>query len=52
MFGLGTSEILVVAVLALIFLGPERLPQVANSLGKMISKLRMAIEEIKSDLKK
>ena len=51
MFGLGTGEIVVVLLLALIFLGPERLPQIGTQLGKAIRKFREVIDEIKSDLK-
>ncbi len=51
MFGLGTGELLVVLALALIFIGPERLPQVATQLGKAIRKLKNAVDEIKDGLK-
>ncbi len=51
MFGLGTGELLVVLALALIFIGPERLPQIATQLGKGVKKLKEAIDDIKTDLK-
>lgn len=51
MFGLGTSELLVVLVLALIFIGPEKLPQIATTLGKTVRKLKDAIDDIKSEIK-
>lgn len=51
MFGLGTGEMILVAFLALIFIGPEKLPQIATALGKMGRQLRNAIDEIKEDLK-
>ena len=50
MFGLGSSELILVLVLALIFLGPERLPQIATQLGKAVRKIKRAVEEIKSEL--
>ena len=40
MFGLGMGEILVIAVVALLFLGPEKLPGAAKSLSKGIRDLR------------
>lgn len=50
MFGLGTGELMVVLVLALIFLGPERLPRIATQLGKAVRKLKETLDEIKSNL--
>ncbi len=50
MFGLGTSELILVAVLALIFIGPERMPQIATALGKFVRQFKKVIDEIKSDL--
>ncbi len=41
MFGFGSlSHILVVLILALIFIGPKQLPEVARSLGRMLNELR------------
>ena len=51
MFGLGSGELLLVLVLALIFIGPERLPQIATQLGKAVKKIKEAVDEIKTDLK-
>ncbi|MBI2067600.1 MAG: twin-arginine translocase TatA/TatE family subunit [Deltaproteobacteria bacterium] len=51
MFGLGTGELLVVLALALIFIGPEKIPSIATQLGRAIRKFRQSIDEIKSDLK-
>ncbi len=43
MFGFGSlSHILVVLILALIFIGPKQLPEVARSLGRMLNELRRA----------
>ena len=40
MFGMGFSEIVVILVVALIFLGPEKLPEAAKSISKGIRDLR------------
>lgn len=46
MFGMGGSEIIVILVIALIFLGPDKLPDAAKSLSKGIRDLRGATKEI------
>jgi TatA/E family protein of Tat protein translocase len=50
MFGLGMGELLVILVLALLFLGPKRLPDVASSLGKAIRSFRKATRELTDQL--
>ena len=40
MFGLGFGEILLIAVVALIVLGPERLPKVAHSAGVWVGRIQ------------
>ena len=45
----GPLEIMVVAVLALIVFGPEKLPGIARSIGKTVSELRRMATEVKSD---
>src|SRR3954467_7154939 len=47
-FGIGVPEIIVIAVMALIVLGPERLPEAARTLGKGIADLRRAGEPARS----
>jgi sec-independent protein translocase protein TatB len=46
-----TGELVVVAVVALVVLGPERLPDAARSLGKMLHKLRTMSEGLREDMK-
>jgi sec-independent protein translocase protein TatB len=48
MFGLGFGEILVLAAIGLIVLGPKQMPQVARVLGKTIGELRKAMREVTS----
>lgn len=48
---LGVGEILVVAVVALFVYGPERLPQAAADLGKMLRSVRKTVRGLTADLK-
>jgi sec-independent protein translocase protein TatB len=45
--GLGTSELLLILVVALIIFGPRKLPQLSRSLGKSLADFRRASEEFK-----
>jgi Tat protein translocase TatB subunit len=51
MFGIGMPELVVVLVVALIVLGPKRLPEVARSLGRALSEFRHQSTELMDDLK-
>ena len=46
---LGPLEILVVAVLALIVFGPERLPDIARTIGRTLSELRRMASDVKTE---
>lgn len=48
MFGLGTSELIIILIIALIVLGPKEIPKVARTLGRGLREL----ERAKNDLKK
>ena len=50
MFGLSISEIFVIAVVVLLVVGPERLPEFMQVLGRNIWKIKHATEELKSNL--
>src|SRR3954465_5147173 len=47
---MGMSEIVVILVVALVFLGPKKLPELASGLGKMIRELRKATADIKNEI--
>ncbi len=50
MFDIGFSEMFVIAAVALVVLGPERLPKVARQAGEWMGKLRRYVDDVKSDL--
>ncbi|MCH6562257.1 MAG: TatA/E family twin arginine-targeting protein translocase [Myxococcales bacterium] len=50
MFGIGMPELLVILVVALLVLGPKRLPEVARSLGRGIAEFRRASTELRQSL--
>lgn len=50
MFDIGASEIFVIGVVALIVIGPERLPRVAKTLGALFGRLQRYVAEVKSDI--
>jgi sec-independent protein translocase protein TatB len=50
MFGLGFGEIVIIAILALLVLGPDRLPDAAKTIGKTLRDLRKATDDIKGQL--
>jgi sec-independent protein translocase protein TatB len=50
MFGLGFGEILLIAVVALVVLGPERLPKVARSAGLWVGRIQNFINNVKTEL--
>jgi sec-independent protein translocase protein TatB len=50
MFNLGMGEITVILLLALIFLGPSKLPELATGLGKLIRQIRKATADVKNEI--
>ena len=50
MFGMGMSEILIILALALIVIGPKKLPDLAKSLGRAMREFKSATNEFKDSL--
>jgi Tat protein translocase TatB subunit len=47
MFGIGFPELLLIAVIALVVIGPSRLPDLARALGRGFAEFRRATDELK-----
>ena len=50
MFDVGFSEMVVIGVVALVVLGPERLPKVARTLGVLFGRMQRYVAQVKSDI--
>ncbi|HOE17167.1 MAG TPA: Sec-independent protein translocase protein TatB [Syntrophorhabdaceae bacterium] len=50
MFGIGLPEIIVIMVVALLVVGPSKLPELAKSLGKAFSEFRRMADEVKETI--
>ncbi len=50
MFGIGTWELIVILLLALIILGPDKLPSVARTVGRTLTSLRKTADEVKREI--
>jgi sec-independent protein translocase protein TatB len=52
MFDIGFTELLVIGVVALIVIGPERLPGVARTLGHLFGRMQRYVNEVKADIQR
>lgn len=50
MFGIGFQELIVIMIVALIVLGPQRLPEAAKTIAKFIREIKGAVDEVKSSV--
>jgi len=50
MFDIGFSEMIVIGLVALIVIGPERLPRVARTLGHLAGRLQRYVADVKADI--
>jgi sec-independent protein translocase protein TatB len=50
MFDIAFSELLIIAVVALIVIGPDRLPKVARTLGHLFGRMQRYVNDVKADI--
>lgn len=50
MFNLGFSELLIIGVIALLFIGPKELPEIAKVIGRMLNELKRATGDLQSTI--
>ncbi len=49
MFGIGPEELFLIAVIALLVLGPERMPKVMRDIGRVVGDLRKTSDELREE---
>lgn len=52
MFDISFTELLVVGVVALVVIGPEKLPKVARTIGHLVGKAQRYVNDVKSDIQR
>jgi sec-independent protein translocase protein TatB len=50
MFDVGFSELIVIAIVALVVIGPERLPKVARTVGYLLGRMQRYVNDVKADI--
>jgi sec-independent protein translocase protein TatB len=51
-FDIGFSELLVIGVVALVVIGPEKLPRVARTVGHLVGRLQRYVADVKADIQR
>jgi TatA/E family protein of Tat protein translocase len=51
-FGIGTEELIIILLIALIVFGPKKLPEVGRSIGHSLAEFRRASSDIRDELKR
>lgn len=52
MFDIGFTELLIIAIVGLVVIGPERLPKVARTVGHLLGRLQRYVGDVKSDIQR
>ncbi|MEZ5626426.1 MAG: Sec-independent protein translocase protein TatB [Rhodocyclaceae bacterium] len=52
MFDIGFTELMIIAIVGLVVIGPERLPKVARTVGHMLGRLQRYVGDVKSDIQR
>jgi len=50
MFEIGFSELIVIAIVTLVVIGPERLPKVARTAGHLLGRMQRYVDDVKADI--
>lgn len=50
MFGIGTSELIIILIVTILILGPNEIPRVARTLGKGLREIQRAKDELKKSI--
>ncbi len=52
MFDIAFSELVIIAIVALIVIGPEKLPRVARTLGSLVGRMQRYVANVKHDIER
>ncbi|MFP5518404.1 MAG: Sec-independent protein translocase protein TatB [Bdellovibrionia bacterium] len=51
MFGLGLSEIIVIAIIGLLVIGPDELPKLARNIGRLLNEIKRTSDDFSAEIK-